>query len=215
MKYYIVDRETHNVIDYAFSVNEAKDIIKAFEQEDKQEGNYTEDFYEIIRKDGENKTMIKREYEKVKTLLNEFDCEWKNLNHDGYRVGYNNLHDIYASFSWAKQQAYNYCQNLSRALDGYGDTIPSYNIMQFTYAFRFELFDVEMYAYITKAHNRIGFYGMDREEGIEELANNWQLYYQDYDASYEELYNFQTLLNKMLGKRNKALKDELHVNGII
>lgn len=160
----------------------------------------------------------KREYEKVKTLLENFTCDWKQL---GYR-GYNNdmyccrdLREAYASFSWAKQQAYNYCNNLSLLLYGWGDCIPSHNVMRFTYNFRFELFGVQMYAYITKSYNRIGFYGMDRKEGIEQLAKNWQLYYQDYEASYEEIYSFQTLLNKMLGKRNKALRDELRENGII
>ena len=215
MKYHIVDKETHNVIDYAYSVKDAKAIIKAFEEEDKKEGNYTEDYYEIIRTGEGVQTMTKREYEKVKVLLDNFNCEWKELNKYEYRVNYTNLFDAYASFSWAKQQAFNYCQNLSNWLDGYGDNIPSKNSMLFTYAFRFELFDVEMYAYITKGYNRIGFYGMDRYEGIEELAKNWKLYFQDYDASSEGIYNFQTLLSEMLGSKNKHLKEELHENGIL
>lgn len=160
----------------------------------------------------------KREYEKIKTLLDNFTCDWKELNNGYYRNDMYCCHDLwdaYASFSWAKQQAYNYCNNLSLWLDGFGDCIPSYNTMQFTYNFMFELFGVQMYAYITKAYNRIGFYGMDRLEGIEQLAKNWQVHHQDYDASYEEIYNFQTLLNKMIGKRNKALKEELHENGIL
>ena len=158
---------------------------------------------------------LEKEFEKVRVLLEHFNCNWKELNRYRYRNAYYDLRSAYGKCSYVKQKAFVSCLKLNLQLDGEGGAIASRNAQTFTYNFTFTLFGVRMYAFITKAYNRIGFYGMDREEGIREFAKNWQLYYQDYDVSYDELYNFQTLLNEMLGKRNKALKEELRENGIL
>jgi hypothetical protein len=46
--YTIRDREAGNVIDTFTSLEEAKKELKKFEEQDKTDGSYTEDFYEII-----------------------------------------------------------------------------------------------------------------------------------------------------------------------
>lgn len=44
----IRDREAGNVIDEFKTYDEALDRLWAYEEEDKADGNYTEDFYEIV-----------------------------------------------------------------------------------------------------------------------------------------------------------------------
>lgn len=46
--YKIQDREAGNVIETGLSLEEAKSTLEKFENDDKQEGTYTPDFYEIV-----------------------------------------------------------------------------------------------------------------------------------------------------------------------
>lgn len=44
----IQDREAGNVIDECYSLESAEETLAQFEAEDKKDGNYTENFYEIV-----------------------------------------------------------------------------------------------------------------------------------------------------------------------
>ena len=48
MKYIIQDREAGNYIDERKTLEEAKKLLEQFENEDKANGEYTPDFYEIV-----------------------------------------------------------------------------------------------------------------------------------------------------------------------
>lgn len=48
MKIYTADRETGTFIDEFATVDEAKKAIKAYEESDKNDGIYEEDFYDIV-----------------------------------------------------------------------------------------------------------------------------------------------------------------------
>jgi hypothetical protein len=48
LKYQIQDREAGNVIEKHLSLNEAEDILELMEREDRKDGTYTENFYEIV-----------------------------------------------------------------------------------------------------------------------------------------------------------------------
>lgn len=52
MKYWIQDREAGNKIDCFGTIEEAKSVLHRYESEDKADGIYTEDFYEIVDDDG-------------------------------------------------------------------------------------------------------------------------------------------------------------------
>ena len=47
------------------------------------------------------------------------------------------LHECYGSWSWAKENAYNYCKRLCADKNGYGFTIIGYNIFMFTIGFKY------------------------------------------------------------------------------
>lgn len=47
--YRIQDREAGNVIEVGLSYEEAQEILAKFEADDKADGTYTEDFYEIVQ----------------------------------------------------------------------------------------------------------------------------------------------------------------------
>ena len=47
MKIVIRDREAGNVIEHFNTVEEAKKTLERYEQDDRKDGSYTEDFYEI------------------------------------------------------------------------------------------------------------------------------------------------------------------------
>ena len=49
-KYIIRDREAGNAIEWAETIEEAKEIVKQYEKIDKKDGNYTPNFYEIYNK---------------------------------------------------------------------------------------------------------------------------------------------------------------------
>jgi hypothetical protein len=53
MKYLIRDRETGSVIEDAKTKEIAQSILDHYESEDKKEGTYTPDFYEIIESEEE------------------------------------------------------------------------------------------------------------------------------------------------------------------
>ena len=44
----IQDREAGNVIEKGLTYEEAVDLLEKFEEEDKNDGTYTENFYEIV-----------------------------------------------------------------------------------------------------------------------------------------------------------------------
>lgn len=50
MKYIIQDKEAGNIIEHAPTLQDAEDIIIQYENQDKKEGTYTSNFYEIIKK---------------------------------------------------------------------------------------------------------------------------------------------------------------------
>lgn len=47
-KYTIRDREAGNIIASFETLEEAQEELKTYEEQDKKEGTYTEDFYEIV-----------------------------------------------------------------------------------------------------------------------------------------------------------------------
>ena len=49
MEYIIREREAGNIIDVFDTLEEAKKALKNYEEQDKAEGTYTEDFYEIVK----------------------------------------------------------------------------------------------------------------------------------------------------------------------
>lgn len=51
MKYIIRDREAGNVIDKFATQEEAELALQEYEEEDKRDGTYEPDFYEIIKED--------------------------------------------------------------------------------------------------------------------------------------------------------------------
>lgn len=50
-KYIIRDREAGNEITYFFNLTDAQRMLEAFEEEDKADGTYTPDFYEIVEEE--------------------------------------------------------------------------------------------------------------------------------------------------------------------
>ena len=59
-KYIIRDREAGNIIEQVTTHKEAEEIVQKYEEEDKKEGNYTEDFYEIIEGQPEISEIIRK-----------------------------------------------------------------------------------------------------------------------------------------------------------
>lgn len=57
MRYVIRDSEAGNEIEECDSLNEAKKILRKYEQTDREENIYTEGFYEIY--DRENEEIVK------------------------------------------------------------------------------------------------------------------------------------------------------------
>ena len=65
------------------------------------------------------------------------------------------LSDVYDSYSYAKERAYDYCKALEEEFDGWNGGIVSHNTFTFTYMFDFvhpETGEI-MRAHITPAHN--------------------------------------------------------------
>lgn len=72
-----------------------------------------------------------------------------------YRYNYNNaynngyLHEVYGSYSYAKQNALDYCKNLQKELNGYNGKICTHSKFVFTYGFIYEKDDNKFLVYIT------------------------------------------------------------------
>lgn len=47
-KLYVADKETGTFIEEVASVEEGQELIRQYEEKDKAEGQYTEDFYNIV-----------------------------------------------------------------------------------------------------------------------------------------------------------------------
>lgn len=54
MRVYTADREAGNRIEAFETVEEARKAIAAYEEEDKRDGIYTPDFYDVVNEDGES-----------------------------------------------------------------------------------------------------------------------------------------------------------------
>lgn len=59
------------------------------------------------------------------------------------------LQDVYTSWSWKKQSAYDYCRDCMTEKEGYDFKIISSNSFQFTCGFYFYEGDKEMFKYFT------------------------------------------------------------------
>jgi hypothetical protein len=91
--YKIQDREAGNVIETGLTYNEAEEMLAQFEETDKNEGNYTPDFYEI-----------KEEVETTYKITLTFSNPYIGSRYGGNRVletgltlnqAYNSLLDLY------------------------------------------------------------------------------------------------------------------------
>jgi len=67
-KYKIQDREAGNVIESGLTQKQADQMLVKFEDTDKAEGNYTPDFYEIVRDMTKTLAYFKAQYRRAKTL---------------------------------------------------------------------------------------------------------------------------------------------------
>lgn len=54
MKFYTADRQSGNKIEFFNTIEEAAKAISKYEEEDKREGIYTPDFYDIVNEDCES-----------------------------------------------------------------------------------------------------------------------------------------------------------------
>lgn len=54
MRIYTADKEAGNKIEAFDTVEHARKAIAAYEEEDKRDGTYTPDFYDVINEDGES-----------------------------------------------------------------------------------------------------------------------------------------------------------------
>lgn len=72
--------------------------------------------------------------------------------YDNYKRSYNyDLWDVYTTFSRAKRDAWEYCENLCYKYNGHGLKVIGANTMQFTAGFEYEDDGKPMFMYITKA----------------------------------------------------------------
>lgn len=51
MKMYVADKETGTFIEEVKSVEEGKKVVAEYEENDRKEGTYTENFYDIVDED--------------------------------------------------------------------------------------------------------------------------------------------------------------------
>ena len=100
MRYLTRDREAGNVIDEFATLDEARKAIEAYEEQDKQDGTYTKDFYEIY--DSEIEYQVNDDWVDIdrirelpdNTILSgvhsatmaEYKCMEKVLKERGYRL---------------------------------------------------------------------------------------------------------------------------------
>lgn len=75
-------------------------------------------------------------------------------NYDAYKRSTKySLYDAYGSFSKAKAEAWQYCENLMKEYDGYGLKVISHNGYQFTAGFMFEYEGSTMFMYISRSYD--------------------------------------------------------------
>lgn len=67
---------------------------------------------------------------------------------------YYTLRDCYASYSYAKERAFNYCKELCDKYNGNGLKIISYNIFGFSCGFIGIIDNKKVFVYITKDYDR-------------------------------------------------------------
>lgn len=67
---------------------------------------------------------------------------WCNYNY-AVRMGYTDLRDVYNSYSYAKAQAFEYCERLRDKYHGYTLFVTSHNTFQFACAFECEAIDTK------------------------------------------------------------------------
>lgn len=78
----------------------------------------------------------------------------KNAYESFKRSSAYSLHDVYGSYSQAKENAYNYCRNLCRQYDGTSFAIIGANTMTFSAGFIGTVDGEECFVYITKSYDR-------------------------------------------------------------
>ena len=69
-------------------------------------------------------TKLKRNTQKARRFIKDY---WTSSRY--------NLDDCYNNYSYAKENAYDYCINKQSKMNGYDGRILSYNTFVFTYAF--------------------------------------------------------------------------------
>ena len=73
---------------------------------------------------------LEKEFEKVRVLLEHFNCNWKELNRYRYRNAYYDLRSAYGKCSYVKQKAFVSCLKLNLQLDGEGGAIASQKVFE-------------------------------------------------------------------------------------
>ena len=92
---------------------------------------------------------------KTQNIKNQFEYYAKSQNHT--------LRDVYGSYSYQKEKAMNYCQELMKKYNGYGLKIISFNTFQFSVGFIAYLPDEktrevkQAFCYITRNYDRFIF----------------------------------------------------------
>lgn len=48
VEWWVIDRESGNLIEQVYSIEEGQDLIMEYEEQDKEDGVYVADFYEVV-----------------------------------------------------------------------------------------------------------------------------------------------------------------------
>lgn len=88
--------------------------------------------------------------QKTKTIRNAYEGYLRSIDYHGYR----DLWDCYARPSYAKERAYEYCENLRAQYNGHSATVTGFNCMMFTYCFIGEYEGKQAFFWITKDNDR-------------------------------------------------------------
>ena len=90
----------------------------------------------------------------VKEPLTSADRRLALRNYDAYKRSTKySLYDAYGTFSRAKAEAWEYCENLMKEYDGYGLKVISHNGYKFTAGFMFEWDNCQMFMYISRSYD--------------------------------------------------------------
>lgn len=77
MKYYVANHETGDMIEEVNSIEEGEALIKQYEESDKAEGIYEEDFYTIMEKDF---YFIQHKYKmSIKQISDRFSIPYRTV----------------------------------------------------------------------------------------------------------------------------------------